>query len=355
MKKLLKSSFILAFVATSVFLTSCTNENEGIFEPTEPTPGGPMVYDLIVNPTNADNTEERNIKATTTAGGSVTVKANFTGDKTMRRLYMTRNNFSSELGAQPFEYPLGSKKSDGSINLDGDDKKEFTFEFTFDAPEKNGEIVQYVLWTTNQRGDFRDISNDNAIADDAYGTITIKAGADATGVTADFRSFTKTILSAPLADGTSKTFVSVYNNQTYRISEGNETAALWDFGYLYGISTNAGFYSASKYPKVFEKDGKKGLHVSEFVGLGLAELNNFYFKASTADFDAVSSGSDLNFIEKSANETIKNLEEGSIVEFVDQYGNKGLIRVTDIVAGAGTSGKITFDVKVQVNAIPVKS
>ena len=354
MKKLLKSSFVLAFVATSLFLTSCTNENEGIFDPTDPTPEGPTIYNLIVNPTNTANTDERNVQATAAAGGTITVNANFTGEKTMRRLYMTKNNFSENLGAQPYEYPLGSKKSDGSINLDGDDKKEFTFQFTFDAPENEGEIVQYVLWTTRERGDFRDISNDNAIADDAYGTITIKAGASATGSSADFRSFTQTILAAPLADGTSKTFVSVYNNETYKISEGEETAALWDFGYLYGTNSKAGFYSASDFPL----SGFGGKSVEEVSGVSKAELNKCYFTLSTkttAEFDAANNSSDLNnSLSTSSSQRIQNLEVGSVVAFVDQYGNQGLIKVTAIVPGNGTAGRITFNVKVQVNAIPVK-
>ena len=40
-----------------------------------------------------------------------------------------------------------------------------------------------------------------------------------------------------------------------------------------------------------------------------------------------------------------NLEENDIVEFLDQYGNKGLIKITNIIPGNGSNGQITFNVK----------
>ncbi|CAA0148961.1 Probable lipoprotein precursor [Tenacibaculum maritimum] len=349
MKKLLKPLSIVAFIASSLIFTSCTDDGNEIFKDIDDNTD--KNYEIIVNPTNAAS-EERSIDIVAQAGSTVKVKVSFTGDKKMRRIYMTKNVFSSHQGPQPYEYPLGSKKSDGSIDLDGDDKDSFNFTFDFDTPSRADDVVQYVIWTTNDRGDFRDISKRNSIAEDAYGTITIKAGngAQASG----FTSFTQTILAAPLADGTSKTFLSLFNEEVYKINDGTETLALWDFGYFYGNTTGASFYSVADFPKVFKKDGAEGLHISEFVGADLAELNKFYFKISTADFDAVASGADLDFIEQPASQRIQRLEVGDVVEFVDQYGNKGLIKVVAINAGAGSAGKITFDVKVQVNAIPVK-
>ncbi len=349
MKKLLKSSFIVAFTATSLIFTSCTNENEGLGAD----PGTEATNEIIVNPTNAGS-QDRNVEIVAAANSLVPVRINYTGDKKMRRAYITKNDFSNDLGPQPYKYPTAVQKSDGSIDIDGDDKDDFVFDLQFDAPQNLGEVVEYVIWTTNNKGDFRDISDSNSIDDTAFGKITIKAGANATGSSASFRSFTQTILAAPLADGTSETFVSVYNNETYKINQGTETLALWDFGYFYGNTTGASFYSVYDFPKVFEKNGATGLHVSDFVGTDLAELNRFYFSTSTADFDAVASGTDLDFIQQSTDERIRNLNTGDVVEFVDQYGNKGLIKVTNIVTGNGSAGRITFDVKVQVNAIPLK-
>ena len=348
MKKLLKSSFIVAFMATSLIFTSCANnENEGLT-------GDPDVkldYEIIVNPTNAGSSQ-RSVEVVAAANSLVEVRVNYTGDKKMRRAYITRNDLNNDLGPQPYKYPTAVQKSDGSIDIDGDDKDDFVFDLSFDAPQNLNEVVEYVIWTTNNKGDFRDISDSNSIDANAFGKITIKAGANATGTSTDFRSFTQTILAAPLADGTSKTFVSVYNNETYRINDGTETLALWDFGYFYGNTTGASFYSVYDFPKVFEKNGQTQLHVSDFVGTDLAELNRFYFSISTADFDAVASGTDLDFIQQSNNERIQGLSVDDVVEFVDQYGNKGLIKVTALETGF--TGKITFDVKVQVNAIPLK-
>lgn len=340
---------MVAFLATSSIFTSCTNENEGLSADT----GIIADYQITINPTNAGSLD-RNIEIEATANSLVPVRVDYTGDKKMRRMYITKNDFSNNLGPQPYKYPTAVQKSDGSINIDGDDKTALIFDFDLDAPENLNEIVEYIIWTTNDRGDFRDISDSNSIDDTSFGKITIKAGANATGASTDFKSFTQTILAAPLADGTSKTFVSVYNNETYKISEGIETAALWDFGYLYGATFKAGFYSAYDYPT----SGFGGKSVEEVSGVSQAELNRCYFAMSTktvAEFDAASDASSLeNTLTTASSERVRELEEGDVVEFLDQYGNKGLIKITNIVPGNGSNGEITFDVKVQVNAIPVK-
>ncbi|TCI92310.1 hypothetical protein [Tenacibaculum sp. M341] len=354
MKNFIKSSLLVAFVATSSIFTSCSNnENEGLTPP-DPTVGGE--YQITVNPTNAGSAD-RSVEIVAAANDLVTVRVNYTGDKKMRRAYITRNDFSNNDGPQAYFYPTAVQKSDGSIDIDGDDKDDFVFDLQFDTPQNINEVVQYIIWTTNDKGDFRDISDSNSIDDDAYGTITIKAGANATGSSTSFKSFSQTILAAPLASGASESFVSLFDEKTHKINEGDETLALWDFGYFYGTSTEASFYSVYDYPKVFEKNGMGGLHVSEFVGTTLTELNRCYFKASSktaADFDAANSASDLeNTLTTADAERVQNLSVGDVVEFLDQYGNKGLIKVTAITPGNGSSGKITFDVKVQVNAIPV--
>lgn len=352
---LFKNTLKLAFVASALFFTSCKiDDTPSELENTDPTSNE---YSVTVTPEN-ENTEERTIQFTALANSTTKVSVNFTGIKNMDRLYMTKNTFSSNIGPEPYFYELGneaiSKKKDGSIDLDGDNRKSFNFAFNLEAPTKTNDVVQYIIWTTTERGDFRDVNNDNAVADDAYATITITAGTgfEVTGI----KEFTQTILAAPLADGKSKTFVSVFNNQTYAINEGAETAALWDFGYFYGASTSASFYSASDFPKVFLKDGA-AVNVATFSGASASELNKCYFKLSdktATEFDAISTKADLDFITQSTSERVQGLFINAIVEFVDQYGNKGLIKITDIAGTNGTSGKITFTTKVQVNAEPIK-
>ena len=362
MKTLIKKTFVLPLLTCFVGLMSCGNDvmtenpeesdvirNGDIVDVTE------TVNQIIVNPTNASS-EERSISVTAAPNSTVSVTANFTGDKTMRRVYTTKNTFSDGEGPQPFEFLGGDKKRDGSIDLAGEDKNEFSFTFNFEAPTNTNDVVQYVIWATSGRGDFRDITKRNSIDDvsGAVATITITAGtgANQTG----FRSFTQTILAAPLADGRSNSFVSLFDEKTHKINEGSESLALWDFGYFYGSTRGASFHSVYDYPKVFAKDDRTQLHVSEFIGENIAELNRFYFKRTTVDFDAVNSFDDLEnlTIATTDSERVQNLENGDVVEFLDQYGNKGLIRVTAITPGFGNNGRITFDVKAQFNAVPIK-
>lgn len=344
MRKIFKNSFLLAFVSVSTFLTSCSSgDGNEIFRDNEE-----VEYNIIVNPNNA-STNERSIEIVATPSSLVKVKVNFTGDKKMRRIYMTKNVYSSNQGPQPYEYPLGSKKSDGSIDLDGDDKDTFNYTFNFDAPTNANDVVQYIIWTTNDRGDFRDVSKRNSIANDAFGTVTIKASANADTSVNGVKSFSQVLLAAPLADGSSKTFLSLFDNKTYAINQGVEVAALWDFGYYYGNTGKASFASAANYPTDIVNVPSIG---------GTTELNKFYFKKSdktTTDFDAISKKVDLDFITKPTTERVNNLSENDIIEFVDAYGNKGLIKVVKITGTNGTSGSIKFDVKVQINAEPIKA
>jgi len=360
MKNFFKPLLLSTIMIGAFTFTSCNSEDANdIFRDDDMNPDDNN-YQIIVNPTNAGSSD-RTVDITANAASTVDVKVSYSTDddnKKMRRIYITKNVFSSNEGPQPFSFPkgIGEKKADGSIDLDGDDKSSFDFTFTFNTPDNPNDVVQYVIWTTNNRGDYRDISDSNSIADNAYGTVTITAGNGTTS--AGFKQFSQTILSAPLASGASETFLSLFDEEVHTINEGTESLALWDFGYFYGSGSNmtqASFYSVYDYPKVFAKNGQTGLHVSEFVGADLAELNHFYFKKSTLDFDAVVSGADLESIQQSSTERVTNLVVRDVIEFVDQYGNKGLIKVTKIEGTDGTDGAITFDVKAQFNAIPVKS
>ncbi len=345
MKNTLKNSLRLGVTAVTLFLTSCSDNANDIL-----TGDQDAKYEIKVNPTNT-NTTERSVDIIANANSLVKVQVNFTGDKKMRRIYMTKNVYSDHSGPQPYEYSLGSKKSDGSIDLDGDDKDTFTYTFDFDTPKEVGDVVQYIIWTTNDRGDFRDVAKRNSIADDAFGTITIKAGANADTTVNGIKSFSTILLEAPLGNGKSKAFLSLFDRKAHKIEDGVEVAALWDFGYYYGKTHKASFASADNYPKDV-------VDIRSIAKLGNEDtLNKFYFKLSSksnSDFESVTKKSDLDFITQPTSERVKNLVDGDIVEFVDGYGNKGLIRVTKIVHGDGKDGEIKFDVKVQFNNEPIK-
>ena len=352
MKKIINFPKAFALAAAVAMFASCGDDE---LIDSEPIDTSNPSYNVIVNATNASS-DERHIEIEAEPGSTVNVTLLFTSDKEgddkkMRRVYGTEYYYgATEVSEYVFPATFDTK-GDGSIDIESADGFEFTTTLAFTAPALD-ETIQYSFWTTNNRGDFRDISNSNAILDDAYGSITLK-GAEATITNSVvMNEFSARILEAPLGDASSKTFISLFDGNTYKISEGEEFAAFWDFGYLYGTNSGAGLYSANDYPSAFNG----GTSVTEFLGIDGIVLNNFYFSETTlssTDFDAITEASELDYITASTSERVRGLSVGDVVEFVDQYGNKGLIKVTAIVTGNGSDGEITFDVKVQVNATPV--
>ena len=80
------------------------------------------------------------------------------------------------------------------------------------------------------------------------------------------------------------------------------------------------------------------------------ELNHTYFALTdltSDDFAAVTLATDLDYISASTSETITSLSIGDVLEFVDNYGNKGLIAVVDIQGTNGIGDYIELDIKVQ--------
>lgn len=353
MKNVFKYLFFSLAIVGGSFLTSCSDEgNSGLREkPVDPVKKS---HSLIVNPTNKGKVKERNLIITAEANSQVNVKVNFKGSKNMYRLYMTQNFIGGTDGVVPFKYNYDAAKlkADGSINLDGKDKKEFTYHLKFPAPGAKDKVVQYVLWATTGRGDFRDAKKRNAIADDAIGVITIKAGKVMPSVgtiSAGVKSFSAVMLAAPLRDGSSKSFISLFNNKVYAINQGEEYAALWDFGYFYGRTRKSSFSSASNYPS-------NVIDIPSISKVKKENLNSFYIQKAKkiTNFDDVTKAADLDVIAKPSTQRVTNLVKGDVLEFVDTYNNKGIIKITEIVPGAGVKGKIKFDVKVQVKSVPVK-
>jgi len=377
MKKIITSPLLLVMFCSLLFTTSCSTDTSGDIEDVitggEGSDGGDpdttVEYDLIVNASNA-NSGERTLDIEAVPGSTVIVNLFFesddssgSDDKKMRRVYGTSYTYGD---ADITQYEFDSSydlKADGSYDIPSAGGYQFIETLSFTAPALD-QINQYNFWTTSGRGDFRDVSKRNSISGDAYGTVTIKGAnveveTDIANANSVLNQFTQTILFAPTADGTSESFISLYDEQTHTINEGIEKMAFWDFGYFYGANTGASFYSVYDYPEVFKigenTDGSAILgHVSEFVQTDLTELNRCYFAKSTMNFDAVTTSSDLDAIDTPSSERVQGLQIGDVVEFVDQYGNKGLIKITDLDPGFNQGDSITFDVKVQLNALPVK-
>ncbi len=292
-------------------------------------------------------------EATGSAGTTTEARVIFTTtDKKQRRLYVTR----SELGGtpEPFVIPeLGNRatKADGSIDIDGDTRSTLDFTFNLDVPtDANGEIV-YNFWSTTGKGDFRDASKRLLLG---VGSITVKVGTGVNPASA-VRSFSDIKLFAPDSEGKFDTFFSLLTGQAHKIIDGPEFRALWDFGYYYGASGVSANHNASLV-SVQDFDATFGFPV-EGLEPGDDEedaenetLNQAYFSESnrtSADFDAVSISSDLDDIIKSTATNIINLSEGDVIEFVDNYGDKGLILVKEIKPGFDNDDFIVIDIKVQ--------
>lgn len=279
--------------------------------------------------------------------GQTTFKARvtITATKTIRRVYVTTNVAGT--GDEPFDlrdFGLSNKatKPDGSIDVESTGDQN-TVDYTLNLPipsgiGTNGTIV-YSFWATNGKGDYRDPSNSLAAG---VGQIEVTVGTGANPA-APVKSYSAKVFAAPLADGSSETFISLLDGQLYRIDEGAEFSRLWDFGYYYGNTLKASLAAAGNYPTSI-------IDVATVANTTDADLNSCFFQLSTkttAEFDAIAVSGDLSFVTSSGNERINGLAVGDVVEFVDNYGKKGLIKVTEIVGTFNSGDYIKIDIKVQ--------
>lgn len=272
---------------------------------------------------------------------SVKVAVSFTSeDDKMRRLYMTENIAGA--GNEIYELSMENldTKGDGSLDIQSDEGYEFTYVIPFPVlPEMSEGTVEYNLWTTHGRGDFRD-SEKRLVA--GPGTITIDYGGT-NPENAEVKEYTAKLLAAPLASGESETFISLANGKVYKINDGEEYAAYWDFGYYYGENNNASLASTFDYPSSI-------IDVVSIANTTSDELNHTYFKTSSqteSDFENITNASELDDITQSENETITGLQVGDILEFVDDYGKKGMIEVAEINGTDGQGDYIELNIKVQ--------
>lgn len=342
MRKIGKYGAGLFLAAITLIGVSCDNNDE--IKVTDPNAD----FDAVLNVTESAPTPNVDVVVNANTESTITAKVSFTSTtKDMARLYITKN----EKGAGETQYkPTESVdlKADGAIDLTGKNSKNFEFQFSLPVPSGIGTgTVVYKFWTTTGNGDFRDVTQRLAVG---AGTITLKYGTatNPDAGTADAKSYTDVKLFAPTADGASKTFVSLTNGQTYNVSSGIEYVSLWDFGYLYSTATTAAatLRAPYNYPSIAIDIPAKASTTND-------ELNKTYFARSTkstAEFDAVTKAGDLNFVavEKTdANIVITQLVANDVIEFIDQYGNKGLIKVLQVSGTNGSDGFIRIAIKVQ--------
>lgn len=268
----------------------------------------------------------------------------------MNRLYITENIAGA--GAEIYELDIEglNKKADGSVDLGSEEEYGFTYRIPFPVlSEMDNGTVEYQLWATSGRGDYRDTEK-RLVA--GPGIITVNYGGDnPTNIAVN--KFSAKLLSAPLADGSSETFISVLDGNIYKLSEGEEFASFWDFGYYY--TTNAALSSTYEYPALFNHDNDSStptVAIATLTSTPQEELNHFYFAESAmsvTEFDGIAFSNELNALTVSTSdaEEIKNLSVNDVIEFVDNYGKKGLIKVVEIEPGYGVGDYIKLDIKVQ--------
>jgi len=351
---LLKSSVIA--LSLGLFVTSCGSDNTDILQ----TPGGGDLDPTIatIDLTKGGSPDDKfNATATGVAGGTTLGRVKFTSDVNMNRLYVTRTLPGGE--PQPFVFTLDKQtvrkltKSDGSIDLNGDEKKSFDFTFDLEVPDNmDGDII-YNFWATSGRGDFEIPSKKLLVG---VGTIDVKVG---TGSTAKkLIKFDGIELRAALGSGASSTFASFFDlTRTYKINEGADFSAFWDFGYFYdGSTSEASVYSTSGYPMsqvdiVTISNAEKG---ADEEAITAADLKKTYFKKNTTINFETATIADIEGLTVSDldPQKIVGLANGDVLEFLSASGRKGLIKVASITPGAGVVGKIILNV-IQLPAAPI--
>jgi hypothetical protein len=331
---------ILMLTATAFFAVSCDDNDE--VEVTDPN----AEFDAVLEVPGASNVD---VVVDANTSSTIKAKVSFTSPtKGMTRLYITQNvKDAGETVYEPTENI--DLKADGAIDIPAAEKNAFSYQFVLPVPSGVGTgTVVYKFWTTDGNGDPRDESKRLAVGP---GTITLKygAGTNPAESAALLKEFSAKILAAPLTDGTSNTFISLVDGQLYKIKDGAEYATFWDFGYYYTGQQGASLASTSAYEDSFinTATGVKFIDVDGIAGT--TDLNDAYFALSTktsADFTAATKAGDFTFSAPTS-QKISGLVAGNIVEFVDNYGKKGLIRVVEVKGTTGSTDYIKIDIKVQ--------
>lgn len=315
----------------SLFVVSCDTNDEIMVDPN-------TQFDAILDvneagPANPDVTV--NVNAITQS--DIEAKVSFKATTSMKRLYITQNiKGQGETKFDPTESV--DLKGDGSVDLTGKNDKDFEFQFTLPIPSGLGTdgTVVYKFWVTSGNGDFRDATQ-RLIG--TPGTITLKFGTSS-NPTAAVRTFANVKLFTPTADAKSMSFVSLLDGAVYKIEQGEEFITFWDFGYINLAEGGPALHATSSYPTIAIPSLSN-----------LTETKNVvYFRNSTktsTEFDAITMSSQLDFITTPSDTFVKSLITGDIVEFVDQYGNKGMIKVLEAMEGNESDKFIRIAIKVQ--------
>jgi len=346
---------ILAILSLGFFISCSSDDNDLVIFDDEDTDETTDPFDARLN-NNATDSLTATVFLSEVDDNTIDVLLSFTSDEDMKRVYVTQN-FQGQ-GDEKVDAAVVfgvDAKGDGSFDLSGTLQTAFAFDLDFSSAGLPTEgTVVYKFWATSGKGDFRDDTKRTLI-----GPATLTIEVSGTNPAAAIISQTDVQLFAPLANGTSSSFLSTADGSTYTFNDG-EFAALWDFGYFYSVlgaaadEKKASLASVSAYEQAFDAGAVVDMDALAMDANGDIDLNDFFFSASTADettFTAVSTSADLDFIATSTSQEVNMLEIGDIVAFVDQYGKKGLIKITGLQSASGEfyneGAFLQFDIKIQ--------
>lgn len=260
--------------------------------------------------------------------------------KTERTLFVINNTapIITEVIINPDPVPSGG---DATVSVyatdpDGDD---LTYEYTSSGGTISG-TGSSVIWTApDSIGTYSidvSVSDGYGGTDAGSGTLTVIEGPD------EIDTWTMEILGSwnNLYFGTS--FATI-NGNVYKLDEAFNNQSVIDFFYWWGASTSATLGAPN--------DANAALiyNTGPYALSNWTVLNATRFKSTTltpANFDAVSDATPCIENATGADLTrIGTLTADQIIAFITVTNKHGLIRVNEITTGS--SGSITFDVKVQ--------
>ncbi len=233
---------------------------------------------------------------------------------------------------------------DNSIVLDQALSK---IDLTFDlnVPELTDGRITYKIWATDSLGDFRN-SSLNRIT--SIAEIVVNQG-NSINPDKPIREFKDVTLVPHTIGGTTNTIFSLFTATTFQLSGGLEFNKLWDFAYTDDLGA-VNFYSADNYIENFN------FNIEEINDAKSKDVifNQMFFAKSTTfveDYLAINLSEELNTITKPTATRVLDVKINDVIEFQDNYGNKGLIWVKqiDAVNASQPSNAVVFDIKMQSN------
>ena len=304
MKKIIQKLLTLTILASTTLLFNCGGDEEEVFD----------------IPTISFSGSLEN-------GGSIAAGESFTltvtvfadGGFNTLRLDGISINGKTELN-----------RNDSELTISADNKTA-TLNFNLEAPSETGTI----------EADFEAVDDKNQIGTATY-SITVTSPAA--------RSYSATLLYAPLGDRTGKNFFASSTGTTYSGADVTSTTTsispLIDFGYYYGASNQASIAS----PKAFEST----VFASQVQNWGT--LNETKLRSTTlnaAAFNEVTTwaGLDAAFAAGTTEAGVKSaLTVGTVIAFETVAGKRGLVLVKAISGTFNQNDNISIDVKVQETA-----